>query len=151
MNQMIDRRYEILVAMDFSDLSDRALEHAIALSSHQPQVRLNVITVGSPARDSVILPGNKKTTPHATDHVKAHVLEQVEQYRRDHGPTSLPAVVVYVAVGKPAERIVALAHALDADVIVMGTHSRKGTQRILSGSVAEEVVRNAECGVFVVH
>lgn len=151
MNDPMERRYEILVAMDFTDLSDRALEHAIALSSHHDRVRLHVVTVGAPANDSVRLPGNTSVTPHATDHVKAHVLEQVELYRKEHGPAALPAVVVYVALGKPAEKIVSLARVLDVDVIVMGTHGRHGVRRAIEGSVAEEVVRNADCGVFVVH
>jgi nucleotide-binding universal stress UspA family protein len=38
----------------------------------------------------------------------------------------------------------------DADVIVMGTHGRRGVQRLLIGSVAEEVVRRAECPVFTI-
>jgi nucleotide-binding universal stress UspA family protein len=151
MNDSTERRYEILVAMDFTDLSDRALEHAIALASHHDQVRLHVVTVGSSANDSVRLPGNKSVTPHATDHVKAHVLEQVEIYRKEHGSAALPAVVVYVALGKLADKIVSLARVLDVDLIVMGTHGRHGVRRALEGSVAEEVVRESDCGVFVVH
>jgi nucleotide-binding universal stress UspA family protein len=38
----------------------------------------------------------------------------------------------------------------DIDLIVMGTHGRRGVQRVLMGSVAEEVVRLAECPVFTV-
>lgn len=151
MQETTERRYEILVAMDFTDLSDRALEHAIALASHYEDVRLHVVTVGSASKDSVRLPGNADATPHAAEHVKAHVLEQVEVYRRQHGEAALPAVVVYVAVGKPAEKIISLARVLDVDVIVMGTRGRHGVRRVLEGSVAEEVVREADCGVFVVH
>lgn len=151
MNDTNERCYEILVAIDFTDLSDRALEHAIALASHHDDVRLHVITVGSATNDSVRLPGSRVTTPHALDDVKAHVLERVEIYREEHGPAALPAVVVYVGVGKPAERIVALARVLDVDVVVMGTHGRHGVSRVLEGSVAEAVVRDAQCGVFVVH
>jgi nucleotide-binding universal stress UspA family protein/quercetin dioxygenase-like cupin family protein len=55
-----------------------------------------------------------------------------------------------VAVGNPPNEILSLARALDCDVIVMGTHGRTGLDRLLTGSVAEEVLRKAGCPVMVV-
>jgi nucleotide-binding universal stress UspA family protein/quercetin dioxygenase-like cupin family protein len=55
-----------------------------------------------------------------------------------------------LAEGDPAEEILRLAKALGCDVIVMGTHGRTGLGRFLTGSVAEEVLRNAVCPVLVV-
>ena len=55
-----------------------------------------------------------------------------------------------VAVGNPANEILSLAGALTCDVIVMGTHGRTGLDRLLTGSVAEEVLRKAGCPVMVV-
>jgi len=52
--------------------------------------------------------------------------------------------------GDPARVIVAMASELNASVVVVGTHGRKGIQRMLMGSVAEAVVRNAGCPVLVV-
>lgn len=46
--------------------------------------------------------------------------------------------------------ILEYADAHDIDLIVMGTHGRRGVERLLMGSVAEEVVRLAECPVFTV-
>lgn len=57
---------------------------------------------------------------------------------------------MYVVVGSPAERLIALAQAVDAEVIVIGTHARRGIDRMILGSVAAEVVKRAPCGVFVV-
>lgn len=56
----------------------------------------------------------------------------------------------YVEKGKAVKRIVALSKKLDADLIVISTHGLSGVARALMGSVAEGVVRNAECPVFVV-
>ena len=50
----------------------------------------------------------------------------------------------------PAEEIVALAAEVGADVIVVGTHGRRGVRRWVLGSVAESVVRLADCAVLVV-
>ena len=58
---------------------------------------------------------------------------------------------VLVEFGVPAERIVRLARAKRADVIVMGTHGRTGFKRALLGSVAGRVVSLATCPVLTVH
>ena len=52
--------------------------------------------------------------------------------------------------GKVAEEIVQFAHYREADLIIMGTHGRTGVARLLMGSVAEEVLRRAECPVSIV-
>jgi nucleotide-binding universal stress UspA family protein/quercetin dioxygenase-like cupin family protein len=55
-----------------------------------------------------------------------------------------------VAEGDAPEEILRLAKALQCDLIVMGTHGRSGLGRLVSGSVAEEVLRNAPCPVLAV-
>ena len=52
--------------------------------------------------------------------------------------------------GDPAGQIVAAAREEDADLIVMATHGETGWRRFVSGSVAEKVVRLAECPVLAV-
>ncbi|WP_336002130.1 universal stress protein [Halorientalis halophila] len=52
-------------------------------------------------------------------------------------------------VGKPSRAIVEYAAENDVDLIVMGSHGRSGVTRILLGSVAENVVRNATVPVTV--
>ncbi|HVS38323.1 MAG TPA: universal stress protein [Gemmataceae bacterium] len=58
-----------------------------------------------------------------------------------------PDVVVEcrVAEGDPAAAIVHAAKELDADLIVMGTHGRRGLARLLLGSVADAVCRKSPC------
>lgn len=50
--------------------------------------------------------------------------------------------------GDPAHAIVRLAKEEDVDMIIMGTHGRTGLSRMLMGSVAEAIVRRAECPVL---
>lgn len=52
--------------------------------------------------------------------------------------------------GRPAEKIVEIAHEQGADLIVMGTHGRAGLDRLFFGSVANEVVRSAGCPVLTI-
>jgi universal stress protein A len=55
-----------------------------------------------------------------------------------------------VRMGDPAVEVLQLASQLGADLIVMATHGRKGLRRLVLGSVAEHVVREAPCPVLTV-
>ena len=70
----------------------------------------------------------------------------VEKMARAHDV----AVETEVIEGDPAEAILEYADGIDADVIVAGTHGRSGVKRHLLGSVAERLVRHADCPVLTV-
>jgi len=53
-------------------------------------------------------------------------------------------------MGKPADVIAEVAAKLPADVIVMVTHGRRGLARLVEGSIAEKVLRNAPCPVLAI-
>jgi nucleotide-binding universal stress UspA family protein len=55
-----------------------------------------------------------------------------------------------LAEGNPATTILDVAREMACDVIVMGTHGRTGRERLLMGSVAENIVRSAACPVLAV-
>jgi universal stress protein A len=55
-----------------------------------------------------------------------------------------------VEVGEPVDRIIDFANAHHNDLIVMGSHGKSGISRWLFGSVAESVMRKANCPVFIV-
>ena len=55
-----------------------------------------------------------------------------------------------VVVGYAAEEILSVAEKENADMIIMGTHGRKGIDRILFGSVAEKIVKNSTVPVLTV-
>jgi len=65
------------------------------------------------------------------------------------GQTHSP--VLEVRAGAAAPTITQYAHEVNADLIVIGTHGRSGLSHLLLGSVAEKVVRLAECPVLTVH
>jgi nucleotide-binding universal stress UspA family protein len=64
-----------------------------------------------------------------------------------HGHSELSPQVL---IGPTARTIVESAQNVNADLIVMGTHGRGGLSHLLLGSVAERVVRTAECPVLTV-
>ena len=55
-----------------------------------------------------------------------------------------------VVTGYPAEEILGIAEDEKCDMVVMGTHGRKGIDRILFGSVAEKVVKSSTVPVLTV-
>ncbi len=55
------------------------------------------------------------------------------------------------SVGQPADAIVALARERDADLIVVGMRKKGFIERLVEGSVAQNVLRRAPCDVLVVH
>jgi len=130
---------KILYPTDFSSYSNQAYFHAIALAeSHGAS--LTIVYVYSPAQgtspDSASAPGDV-----------AYWKNQLEQIR----PTNPKIAVNHVFLeGDPATEIVRHAASAGADLIVMGTHGRTGLERLLLGSVAEKVMREALCSVLVV-
>jgi nucleotide-binding universal stress UspA family protein len=60
------------------------------------------------------------------------------------------APLLRVADGRPADEIIRAVEREGTDLIVMGTHGRRGFKRLMLGSVAEEVVRRATCPVLTV-
>ena len=61
-----------------------------------------------------------------------------------------PTIQTLVKDGDPGDAIIEGAENLQADVIVMGSHSRKGLDKILMGSVAEKVLRHSKIPLFII-
>jgi|SRR4030095_6588251 nucleotide-binding universal stress UspA family protein len=136
----------ILVPIDFSDCSKKALQYALALAkTHEAAVTL--LYVVAPAYGVAELSGIESA--------------QLEVTMREGGEKELAklsvdelrgevAVEALVRTGSPAVQIIEAAQSLPADLIVISTHGRTGLKHVLLGSVAEHVVQRAPCPVFVV-
>ncbi|MCC6998197.1 MAG: universal stress protein [Deltaproteobacteria bacterium] len=86
----------------------------------------------------------------AREQEAAKVLLEKEAAEAETEPREGPPVSAIVRAGIPADIIPATAADVGADLIVMGTHGRKGISHLLMGSVAERVVRSARCVVMTV-
>ncbi len=146
-------QYRVVAACDFSPLGDRAVVEALRLCAPHAAAVLHVIAVGVEGPSGILLPGSEiRLVPNqdAQEMTRSHVARIVDPLVAAGLVPTLEKVAVYVTTGVPSERIVSLAMAVDADLIVLGTHGRHGLGRVLLGSVAEEVVRRAPCGVLVI-
>ena len=121
----------ILYATDFSSYSNQAYFHAVALAEHH-DANLVVSYVYTPGIDS----GDRRFW--------RNQLEQIRPSNPD-----IPVQHVFLE-GDPATELVSHATEAGVDLIVMGTHGRTGVERLLMGSVAEKVLRDAPCSVLVV-
>lgn len=147
---MTQQVHRIVVAFDFSELSQRAIHQALDLANND-HTEVHVLSVGAVQGDLLKLPEREPMTQaDASETVRAAVATVVDGYTASRGNLALDKIAVYASEGHPSEQIVALAEELDADLIVMGTHSRMGLSRVMLGSVAEAVTRRAPCGVFVI-
>jgi nucleotide-binding universal stress UspA family protein len=128
----------ILYPTDFSSYSNQAYFHAVALAENHG-ASLTVLYVYAPG----FTPEAGRST--AAD--RRYWQEQLEQIR----PVDARIRVNHVFLeGDPASEIVRYAVDTGIDLIVMGTHGRTGLERLLMGSVAEKVMREAPCSVLVV-
>lgn len=75
--------------------------------------------------------------------------KKLDEFLQEHFQ-GLPAEGQVVS-GDPAEEILKFAGARGVDLIIMGTHGRKGLERIVFGSVAERVVKGASVPVLTVN
>jgi universal stress protein A len=133
----------ILVPTDFSVHAEQALDYACSLAVEiGATVRLVHALAAPPSALQVAL----------TEDV-------LEGLIRDHreGLEKLAAArpgarfgEPVIEIGDPRDTIIDAAGKLGAELIVMGTHGRRGLSRVVMGSVAEDVIRRAPCPVLAV-
>jgi universal stress protein A len=134
----------ILVPLDFSECSKKALQYAIPFARQfgASLSLLNVVQPYYPVSDMV---------PMDVETLELRMRETSEAelavVRKSLDP-DLKATAV-LRVGNPHVEIVRAARDLDADLIILSTHGRTGLSHVLMGSTSERVVRHAGCPVLV--
>jgi nucleotide-binding universal stress UspA family protein len=130
---------KIVVPVDFSDFSLKAIDRAIELADEQTEI--HAIHVMLPL--NVMEPGvmfGEVTDESRRKNVEKHLRQQI----KDDGKVTTHAVV-----GDPGQEIVSFAKNEAADLIVIPSHGYGFFKHLLLGSVAERVVRLAHCPVLV--
>jgi nucleotide-binding universal stress UspA family protein len=136
----------ILCPVDFSDASQHAIEHAIAMARWS-NASISALHVLSPAFMPVSsLPPLAGPGP---DDDLTRLRAETAACFETAGAEGV-RVDVLVDVGQPARHILDRAETLPADMIVMGTHGASGFEHLVLGSVTEKVLRKARCPVLTV-
>lgn len=147
--------YRIVVGYDYSPIADLAVQKALELAAAQPVGEVHVVSVVVRMGEYVAMDptGFAVASPVALDDAYEALEAHVGALLADWQTTtkkSLARLAVHVRSEDPATEIAQLATDLEAELVVVGTHGRRGLRRLLLGSVAEGVVRLARCPVLVV-
>ena len=138
---------KILVPVDFSDHSQRALDEAIAFAKafgaelhllHCYQIHPTAI-----APYGIVVP---ETFEHD---IRMAALQRLSEWREKAAAQGV-RVQEHITMHFPAEEIAAMSDHLGIDLIVMGTRGLSGLKHVLLGSVAERTIRLARCPVLTV-
>lgn len=136
----------ILVAVDGSDTSDRAVGHAIDLISAGLAAELHLLNV----------------QPNLGGAISTFVSrEQVETHHREEGQKGLASAValakkagveakVHIGVGRQGEIVGEFVDKLGAGLVVLGTRGHTGLAGVLLGSVAQDVIAHVKVPVTLV-
>jgi nucleotide-binding universal stress UspA family protein len=135
----------ILVPVDFSDCSLDALKYAVVVAK-QAQASLMLLHVLEPVSYGLDFTLGQSRARHLEVETWTKRLEELAATHQH------PDMVVESRLrgGFPADSILDAAKTLPCDLIVMGTHGRRGISHTISGSVAEAVLRKAHCPVIAV-
>lgn len=132
----------VLLPYDFSDPSATAIDEALAMVDDS--TRIHVLHVLVPLSAVSIEPGviiDVGGDNSRREAARNTMEERLSDKSRD--------IEFSARLGDPGTEIVAYANDIQADMIIMPSHGRTGLNRLLLGSVAERVLRLADCPVLV--
>ena len=142
----------ILVATDFSECSERALRHGVAIASHYGST-LHLLHVVSPTSFFVGAPEAYLGGADALSKAVGFAHHDVESLlRRIAGAVRVKALQHrnWVVPGGVWETIRTLVRSETIDLVIVGTHGRTGLRKVFLGSVAEDVFRRCACPVLTI-
>ena len=139
----------ILCPTDFSEFSDIAFRYALSIAQHYGgKLFVEHVVELWQHPEAAFVPA------HYYVEFRSHLLhkgeEELQRFVKNHVNNGIRPEAV-VDHGIAADAILALAEAQEVDLIVMGTHGRRGFDRLMVGSVTERVLRKASCPVLAVH
>ena len=151
---------KVLVALDGSEHSERALETAIQIAK-KFRAKMTILHVYSVTVPAVIAPEPTTLTPAGVPVVtSAEVAKMVEAARmvgnrlltdgEQKAKSANVRVETVLKEGNTVQEIIALAKEGEFDLIVIGARGISRIRELLMGSVSEGVIKNAHCPVLVV-
>jgi universal stress protein A len=136
---------KILVPVDFSPHSCKALRYAMAMAS---QFGAEVILAH--VVEQLVYPGDWLVPVLATTDFARESREKLSQRLTALTKGSEGRATHIIRVGRAWQEVVEIAREQSVDLIVIGTHGYTGLRHVLLGSVAEKVLRHAPCPVLTV-
>lgn len=137
----------VLVAVDFSEPSKKALDHALALAARLG-ARIELLHVSERLRPLLSFSARNRA---AVERIQRENFARAERCMRELLPGKPPVEIrTSVVSGEPSEEIVRRAQRLKADLIVLASHGHRPLEQLALGSVAERVLRRSTLPVVLV-
>jgi nucleotide-binding universal stress UspA family protein len=134
----------VVIGTDFSPLSDTAIDRALEVTG--PGARLDLVHCWQ----IPLIAGADGVMPYVPyDEMRADLEKSLTEATRTQAARAKVELTPHLVERPPAFGLVDFAKERDADLIVVGSHGRRGIRRFLLGSVAEVTVRHAGCSVLV--
>lgn len=137
--------HSILCPVDFSDASRKAVQYAREFASNMG-ASVYLLNVVEPRPMAVDITLNYVPLEEDLEKAAAADLQVILQELLSAGLRAECAV----EFGNPSDVILEKADEYDVNLVIMGSHGKKGLSRLIMGSVAETVVRKANCPVLIV-
>ena len=135
-------KYDVVVVpVDFSQESQNALQTALELSGDVKNLRVIHVIPPLEAISPAVVWGDLSDESRI-----ASVRDYAVDFLKNNGAGD---AVLDVRVGSPGHEITEYAKQMKADLVVISSHGYHGMKRFVLGSVAETVIRHAECAVLV--
>lgn len=139
-----ERPYVILVALQFDETGVCALDEAVRIARSVPSVELHALHSVTPGL-AAELTGDLASRTAQSARAPQRLEDLVD---RACAGTTL-SVKGHIRGGSPLDAILKTASEIDADLIVVGSHRRRGVEKLVLGSVAERVLHDACCPVML--
>jgi universal stress protein A len=137
----------ILVPIDFSENSKKALRYAVPLAEQFGAV-ITLINIIEPT----VFPSDFGFGQMSFPDVEQELIHKAEEELQAIGESVTTSVTIKTIVksGIPFVEVTNFADEKDVDLIIVATHGRTGVEHILFGSTAEKIIRKAPCPALVV-
>jgi len=135
--------------IDFSEFSVRAYHHALSLAEHYRSKLVVQHIVEVWRHPSASFAATALLYNEYSQSLRGSGTEQLQEFVKNHTHNEVQPELV-VDEGTAPDSILSFAQAQKSDLIVMGTHGRRGFDRLMLGSATERVMRMAPCPVLAV-
>ena len=135
----------ILVPVDFSEHSQKALRYALAFAT-QFDAEVTLVHIV----EQMVYPGDWMYPPLAVTDFASEKREQILTRMRALDAGSGVKTKHVVRLGRAWQEVIEIARETKADLIILATHGYTGIKHVLLGSVAEKIMRHAPCPVLSV-
>jgi nucleotide-binding universal stress UspA family protein len=144
--------HRVVAAVDMTETGDNALREAMRIARQVEDSELHVVyalDTDPNMHDATKIARLSEEIGEASNKLKEHVLRICAP--ADDAESFVLELVLHIRLGRPAAAIHQLCVDVDADIAVVGTHQRRGLDKLLLGSVAEKLVAMARLPVLVAH